>query len=57
MEDVGGCLLIAKETGNLLKNLEIGLRIIVSIERPMWISVESQSKKCNAPKAQSNKLL
>ena len=57
MEDVGGCLLIAKETGNLLKNLEIGLRIIVSIERPMWISVESQSQKCNAPKAQSNKLL
>ena len=57
MEEVGVCLLIAKETGNLLKNLEIGLRIIVSIERPMWISVESQSKKCNAPKAQSNKLL
>ena len=57
MEEVGVCLLIAKETGNLLKKLEIGLRIIVSLERPRWMSVESQSQKCNAPKAQSNKLL
>ena len=57
MEDVGGCLLIAKETGNLLKKLEIGLRIIVSMERPRWMSVESESQKCNAPKAQSYKLL
>ena len=57
MEDVGGCLFIAKETGNLLKKLEIGLCIIVSMERPRCMSVESQSQKCNAPKAQSNKLL
>ena len=34
MEDVGGCLFIAKETGNLLKKLEIGLCIIISRERP-----------------------
>ena len=45
MKNVGGCLFIAKETGNLLKKLEIGMCIIVSMERPRWMSVETQSPK------------
>ena len=34
MKNVRACLFIAKETGNLLKKLEIGMCIIVSMERP-----------------------
>ena len=55
---IQNCCFIAKETGNLLKKLEIGMCIVVSIKRPRWMTVESQSPKMwYAPKTQSNKLL
>ena len=55
---IQNCCFIAKETGNLLKKLEIGMCIVVSIKRPRWMTVESQSPKMwYARKTQSNKLL